>query len=128
MKQHRVNITADDLKHVVNLLTSETGGSRIFHHFVHYLKPVEKIILAAIASSDGDWMDIADVLRQIQQKEKRLRPEMLRSTIKGLERQGILALRSIDQKEQLCIPINLFRDYASECIDMQDAIAFWNTN
>jgi GTP pyrophosphokinase len=129
IKLHRMNITADDLNHVVNLFTSEKDGSRIFHHFVHCLKPIEKIVLAAIAhsSSDGDWVNIADVLPLIRHKEERLLTEVLRSTIKGLERQGILALRSILQKEQIRIPIHLFCNYVAECIDIQGAIEEWKT-
>ena len=130
IKLHRMNVTADDLNHVVNLFTSEKDGSRIFHHFVHYLKPVEKIILAAIAhsSSDGDWVNIADVLMLIRHKEERLPTEVLSSSIKELERQGILALRSIDQKEQIRIPFNLFCNYVAECIDIQGAIEEWKTD
>ncbi len=130
IKLHRMNITADDLNHVVNLFTGEKDGSRIFHHFVHYLKPIEKIVLSAIAhsSGDGDWVNIADVLMLIGHKEERPPTEVLCSTIKGLERQGILALRSIDQKEQIRIPINLFCNYVAECIDIQGAIEAWKTH
>jgi guanosine-3',5'-bis(diphosphate) 3'-pyrophosphohydrolase len=127
MKQERTNITGVDLDQVVNLITSVADGPRIFHHFVNYLGGIQKIVLTAVAHSphSREWVDVSEIMTQLQRREKRLRQEALYNALELLERKGMLALRGNAHSEQVSIPIKLFQKYVEDCMDLKTAIEEW---
>lgn len=121
----QTSITPEDLRQVVAVVTND--GARHFDHFAKNLRSIDKIIVAAIAnaSKSGEWIDISPLCSELLIKAADLKPSALFNAVGALERQGIVALQSDGNLQQVRIPIRLFHHWIRCYVDLDTAIEEW---
>lgn len=125
--QNRTNITADDINHVVDLITFE--GELYFDHFIRNLNGVKKVVMASVATlcaahgvADGEAA--FDLIRS---RTRRISAQSFRKNIQALTQEGLIEVKvdEADRRRHVSIPIGLFKKFICQYVDLNDAVEEW---
>jgi len=116
-EHNRTNITADDLGHAV--MRVNLDGARYFDHFIGNLTGAPKLLLTAIAhaAGEGEWVELDQLVSQLQAKAGLLDANSLRRAAEVLERQGMTETRP--DRRCVRIPIRLFHKHVQTHFEVE---------